>query len=272
VTAARALPPHHVRAHNAATASENKIHDDAVARQHGFTGGLVPGITVFGYLSAPIVKAWGQPWLERGWMSGRFRRPIYDGDDVTAVGIVGEDGEVQLEARTAAAEVCAVGHARLGAAAPEPPSMADYPEAPLPSTRLDPTPEALAGVDVLGSVEAGFHADRIDDTVALVGDDLPIYRELGVAHPVWLLYFANTILASNVALGPWIHTGSAVQNLGLLHDGERLSVRGRVASLSERRGHQVVDLDLLMVADGERPVMHVAHSAIYRLRSSEHGQ
>ena len=107
---------------------------------------------------------------------------------------------------------------------------------------------------------------------ALVGDTLPLYRELGVAHPVWLLYFANTLLASNVALGPWIHTASAVQNLSLLHDGERLSARGRIAGLSERRGHQVVDLDVLLVADGTRPVMHVLHSAIYRLRSSEHLQ
>jgi hypothetical protein len=93
-----------------------------------------------------------------------------------------------------------------------------------------------------------------------------------VAHPVWLLYFANALLASNVALGPWIHTASAVSNLGLLHDGERVSVRGRVAGLSERRGHQVVDLDVLLVAGGVRPVMHVLHTAIYSLRSGEHGE
>jgi acyl dehydratase len=266
--AGQALPPYEVRAHNAATASENKIHDDAVARQHGFSGGLVPGITVFGYLTAPVVEAWGRAWLERGFLSGRFRQPIYDGDDVTVAGTFGADGDVQLEARNSADEVCAVGQARVDANAPARPSIEDYPEAPLISPRLDPTPEALAEVDLLGSLEAGYHADRAD--TALLGDDLPIYRELRVAHPVWLLYFANAILASNVALGPWIHTASAVQNLSMLHDGERLSARGRVAALSERRGHQVVDLDLLLVAGGERPVMQVRHSAIYRLRSTEH--
>ena len=31
-----------VRAHNAATESENKIHHDDVAQRHGFRGGLVP--------------------------------------------------------------------------------------------------------------------------------------------------------------------------------------------------------------------------------------
>jgi len=265
--AGQALPPHHVRAHNAATASENKIHDDAVARQHGFSGGLVPGITVFGYLTTPVVQAWGRPWLEHGSLSGRFRQPIYDGDDVTVSGAL--DGTtVDVEARNSAGEVCAVGQARLDPETPVHPSIEDYPEAPIMSPRLDPTPEALAGVDVLGSLEAGFHAERAD--TALFGDDLEIYRELGVAHPVWLLYFANAILAANVALGPWIHTASAASNLGLLHDGERVSVRGRVAGLSERRGHQVVDLDVLLVAGGVRPVMHVLHTAIYKLRSGGH--
>jgi hypothetical protein len=256
-----------VQAHNAATASENKIHDDAVARQHGFSGGLVPGITVFGYLSAPIVKAWGRGWLERGSMSARFRQPIYDGDDITVVGTVDSES-ADVVARNSSDEVCGLGTARLFADQPEAPSIEDYPTAPLADPRFPPTPEALAGVGVLGSLEAGFHADRADP--ALLGDDLPIYRELGVAHPVWMLYFANAILAANVALGPWIHTASAVQNLSLLHDGDRLSVRGRIAGLTERRGHQIVDLDLLMVADDIRPVMHVLHSAIYRLRSTDH--
>ena len=273
--ASRSLPPYHLRAHNAATASENKIHDDAVARDHGFAGGLVPGITVFGYLTAPIVQKWGERWLRCGSLSARFRRPIYDGDDVTVLGTVATEGDAHtadLEARRALDEVCAVGHARLTPGAPEVPSVDRYPEVPLPPRLLEPTPEALAGVDILGSVEAGFHADRIDDTVALVGDDLPIYRELGVAHPVWLLYFANALLAANVALGPWIHTASAVRNLSVLHDGERLSARGRIAGLTERAGHQIVELDLLLVAkrgaDGDRPVMHVLHTAIYKLRSA----
>jgi len=266
---------HHVRAHNAATASENKIHDDAVARVHGFEGGLVPGITVFGYLTTPIVDAWGEAWLERGALSGRFRKPIYEGDDVSVTGTVIADEtdgtlRAELEAHNSAGEVCAVGTARLPQEAPEPPPLDHCPEAALPSERLDATPEALAGVDVLGSLDAGFHASRIDETLALVGDALPIYRELDVAHPVWLLSFANTILASNVALGPWIHTASAVQNHSTLRDGERLSARGRIADLSERHGNDIVDLDVLLVADGVRPVMSVHHTAIYRLRPAEH--
>jgi acyl dehydratase len=266
----QALPPHTVRAHNAATASENKIHDDTVARRYGFAGGLVPGITVFGYLTRPVVEAWGEQWLRRGWMAARFRKPVYEGDDVTARGTVAAaDGagglSAELEVCNSNGDVCAVASARLSDDPVVPPAVEDYPVAPLPPERHAPTPEAMAGVGVLGTVEAGFHAGRADDTLRLVGDDLPLYRQLNVAHPTWLLYFANTLLASNVALGPWIHTASTVQNLGLLHDGQRLSARGRVAALSQRTGNQLVDLDVLFVADGTDPVMQVRHSAIYRL-------
>lgn len=44
-----ALMAHHVEAYNVSRASENKIHDDAVARQFGFSGGLVPGAEVYAY-------------------------------------------------------------------------------------------------------------------------------------------------------------------------------------------------------------------------------
>ena len=39
-----------VQAYNTAHSSENKIHDDAVARRFGFTGGLVPGVDVYAYM------------------------------------------------------------------------------------------------------------------------------------------------------------------------------------------------------------------------------
>ena len=38
-----ALPPANRRARNTSAASENKIHEDSVARDYGFRGGLVPG-------------------------------------------------------------------------------------------------------------------------------------------------------------------------------------------------------------------------------------
>jgi len=45
------LKPHRVFAKTLAKNSENKMHDDAVARRFGFQGGLVPGVDVFAYMS-----------------------------------------------------------------------------------------------------------------------------------------------------------------------------------------------------------------------------
>ena len=40
------LETYRVSAYNTSKQSENKIHDDAVARRYGFSGGLVPGVEV----------------------------------------------------------------------------------------------------------------------------------------------------------------------------------------------------------------------------------
>jgi len=47
------LEPYRVQAYNTAKLSENKMHDDTVARRFGFSGGLVPGVDVMAYMDAP---------------------------------------------------------------------------------------------------------------------------------------------------------------------------------------------------------------------------
>jgi hypothetical protein len=81
--AAAALAPYCVEAFNTAKVSENKIHDDAVARRFGFGGGLVPGVDVYAYMTHLPVVRWGRAWLERGAAECRFQKPVYDGDIAT---------------------------------------------------------------------------------------------------------------------------------------------------------------------------------------------
>ncbi len=95
-----ALPPHTVLAYNLAKNSENKMHDDSVARRFGFQGGLVPGVDVFAYMSHMPVAKWGRDFLARGWMTGRFLKPVYDGE--TAVVTAEEAGgglAIKVESR-----------------------------------------------------------------------------------------------------------------------------------------------------------------------------
>jgi hypothetical protein len=122
---------------------------------------------------------------------------------------------------------------------------------------------------VLGSL-----ADRFDATVAgeyltAVREDLPLYAESGVAHPGWVLRQANSVLASNVALGPWIHVSSDVTLLGIVRDGASIDVRAAVRAEYERRGHRFVELDVVVLADDEI-VQRIAHTAIHTPRRLTH--
>jgi hypothetical protein len=127
---------------------------------------------------------------------------------------------------------------------------------------------ALAGLGVLGSPILELDGDVVRRYAREVGDDLPVYAGAGgpaVAHPGLLLQQANRLLAANVHLGPWVHVSSDLAHLGVAREGERLTTRGRVARTTERKGRHYVDLDALVVAEPDRPVLHVRHSAIYRL-------
>ena len=255
-----------VRAHNAATESENKIHDDAVARQYGFRGGLVPGVTVYAYMTRPVAERWGRPWVERGVMKARLLAPVYEGQELA----VEFDGD-RLAATTEDGLIATGTAALPDEGSPVPPGIADHPTAPLPAARPAASAESLGAIDVLGSLDAGFHADRAAAFLAEIGDDLPLYAEQRIAHPGYLIRDANWILAANVKLGPWIHVESAVTHHSAVVDGERVSTRGRVRTLFERKGHRFVVLDLLQVADGTRAVASIVHTAIYAPRRDGRG-
>src|SRR6478736_174193 len=49
------VEPYRVQAYNTAKQSENKKHDDTVAKRFGFSGGLVPGVDVLAYMVHPAV-------------------------------------------------------------------------------------------------------------------------------------------------------------------------------------------------------------------------
>src|SRR5215470_3128462 len=73
-----------VNAHNTAPDSDNKIHDDTVARTYGFRGGLVPGVSVYGYMIPAVLECLGRDWLERGSIAFRLHAPCYEGDVIVS--------------------------------------------------------------------------------------------------------------------------------------------------------------------------------------------
>lgn len=226
------------RAVNTATESENKIHDDRVAAQYGFRGGLVPGVTVYGYMAVPLVEH-VPDWLERGWMNVRFLAPVYDGDEVVVRGAVAADGSIQLNVEERAIATAAI------QASVTPPTE-HYPEKPLPKTRPAPSLDNLIPGTVLGSV----------------------VEKLDLVEPRAVLQLSNEMLVRNFNLGPWIHVGSEIQNYCAVRSGDEISARGLIHERFERKGHEFVVIDVMLITNGDRLAQTVRHTAIYKPRNT----
>lgn len=266
------LPPYRVRSHNAATASENKIHDNDVAKQYGFAGGLVPGVTVYAYMSQPVVSAFGAAFLERGQMSARFLKPFYEREwcNVTSVVTRNDDTgiSIALEAHNDDGTLCAIGTATMPAVSAPAPSPASVGTGPLPSEREPVSYDVLAGMTTLGTLDEQFDIEgdwaRYTADVAEVSG---LHHGPGaLASTGFLIRRANTALAQNVRLDVWIHVSSDVTHHSVLRAGEGLQTRSQVRELFDRKGHRFVRLDVLILGEGDRPVMSVDHTAIYDVR------
>ena len=261
---------HEVVAHNTATTSTNKIHDDAVARRYGFGGGLVPGVDVYAYMTRPAVAAWGLDWLGHGTMRARFVDPVYEGETVAVVAAEAAETDagttMAIEVLGPDGTVRAVGEAGRADDRDGDGSLSVWPVVPQVEHPPPASPESLAAGTALGLAPHRFRADHAHAYLTDVREELPLYGDAGVAHPGWLLRDANSVLGQNVRLGPWIHVGSDVRHHSLVEDGDAVDARAVVTREWERKGHRFVELDVGLVANGERLVARIVHTAIYRPR------
>ena len=105
----------------------------------------------------------------------------------------------------------------------------------------------------------------VEETRSLFVEPLTDSRGEPRWHPALYAHLGNQIVLNNVRLGPWIHTASRVSWFGEPADGDRLSLRGRVADTYEKRGHVMTDCDLALFANGAEPLAVMRHTAIIRL-------
>lgn len=256
-------------AYNQASASENKIHDDRVARQYGFRGGLVPGTNVYAYLVHPAIEAWGLDWLARGSASVVLSTPVYDGDLVRVEPKLEAPGRYRGRVLDPEGTACARGEVALR----------EREEEALPRRRGDPgvlpaderPPATRTALEALRERGLGsllvewsgtYRYTHTPDAVpALVRADAG-----GYANPSYALGLANAILSANVRLGPWVHVQSEVTNRAAIPLGARLAVEARVADLFQRGGHEFADLDVEVFIEPDRAALSARHRAIYALR------
>jgi acyl dehydratase len=239
-----------VRAVNTAVDSDNRIHDNHVAAEYGFQGGLVPGVTVHGYLAAAAIEHFGPEWLHSGAMDVRFLQPYYDGEDVAITITEQEQARIKIESGRASAFAWL--HSEIPAHHP-----AEHPATePVPASRE--------------TMQPGLTLGTLSKTLDLgpPGMSAPLDPWIGperFAHPAVILALANEILMHNYVLGPWIHSSSEVRNASPARDGEHLQVRGKIVDAYERKGHEFVVLDVAILS-GERLVARIEHTAIWKPR------
>ena len=199
-------------------------------------------------------------------MEARFLKPVYDGR--TAIVTATESGD-KLELKVESEGVlCATGTASLAASAPKAPSIADYQERHPPEAGDRPPADeaSLAEGNWLTSRPLAFTAQIAADYLRDVREQAPVYARENITHPGMLLRQCNLALRDNVLLPPWIHTGSKMQNFAAGKVGDTLSVRSKVVANYERKGHRLVDLDCLVITNGESVLAQVLHTAVYQLR------
>ena len=259
----RRLETYRVSAYNTSKQSENKIHDDAVARRFGFSGGLVPGVDVLAYMLHPPIAKWGRDFLEHGLIEARFLKPVYDGE-ITDV-IAGEsDGALSIEVESRN-EFCATGSASLPASAPLF-SLNDFTEVAAVAERKPVNENSYQVGKWLGTLPRDWAGDAAREYLHDIRERDEIYAREGLGHPGLLQRVMNKVLVDNAILGPWIHVGSRMQLLSAWKSGDELTARARVTGNYEKKGHRFVELDGLVVANGKTPVAHCRHIAIYQPR------
>jgi hypothetical protein len=252
-----------VSAYNTSKHSENKIHDDAVARRFGFSGGLVPGVDVMAYMMHLPVEKWGRDFLERGSIEARFVKPVYDGE-IAEVRGVDDNGALSIEVHSRG-ELCATGSASLPARAPTI-SLADYNDVGPVAERKPVSPSSYPLGKWLGTQPRDWAGDAGKQYLADIRETDGIYTREGLGHPGMLQRVMNRLLVDNAILGPWIHVGSRMQLLSAAKAGDQMSACARVTANYDKKGHRFVELDALVIANGTRPLAHCWHIAIYQPR------
>ncbi|HEY0329765.1 MAG TPA: hypothetical protein VGC77_11765 [Rhodopseudomonas sp.] len=256
--------PYRVIAHTSAKQSDNKLHDDSVARRFGFSGGLVPGVDVLAYMTHLPVARWGRAFLERGLIEARFHKPVYDGENVDLT--AEPDGEgiaIRVESR---GELCATGAASLPDSAP-PARLGHFRAVPPVTIRRPVDSSSYELGKWLGTAPQCWAGDAAIGYLAEVRETDPIYQAAGLLHPGVLQRIMNRVLIENALLGAWMHVGSEMQLLHPARPADQLTARAKITGNYEKKGHRLVELDALIVAGGDTAVAHCHHVAIYQPRA-----
>ncbi len=247
----------------------NPIHSTDVAKEYGFTGALVGGVTVYGWMVPPLLAVLGDEWLDYGWADVSFRKPVYPGDLVEARASHRRDGGADLRLSRGPADTCVLGTAGLGDAPwraeltrptrteAEPPAR--HPELlTLESAPVGHEVRAMGVPIPMGEAAAYALEKQEDGSERWTGAGARI-------HPGWIAARMTPLMKHSYRYGPSIHTRSQVQHLAPAMAGQRVTIAGRFVDAFERNGHHYAVVDGLVLADGGEELAHIRHTTIFRI-------
>jgi hypothetical protein len=243
------------------------IHDDAVARERGYKAALIPGAFVYGHMSRGAIDAWGLDWIERGAMSARFRRPVYNHDDISvSAGALEDDGGAlrsPVSVRNGDGEEVATGWIALPHAPVAPPEMSTLQLLPMPEH-----PPAIAAGELpvgapLHSRERMLTEEDYRASLSAFAETHPLYAAHGVVHSGMLM---RTGMGD--VNGGWKFPAAVVlveaetQHFRSVHPGQTIRTAGQIAQTYERKGKHYFVSDEVLLVDG-LPAARVKRTQIY---------
>ena len=252
-----------VVARNFSEATENKIHDDKIARKYGFEGALVPGVAVYGHLTHPLVEKFGEAWLSHSLGSVRFLKPAYHGDAL-AISYVEDDGGHHTHCHNQHGVLLAELHSTMPDELPAIEDQSVFANTRKPAERVDMTWDTVEALQPFTPWHWQITDDGNQTSASQIRDEQPIFRTH--AHPHWMLAIANRTLTREYFMPAWIHVGSENRFHLPVFVGDTLEVRAAVREKWRKKGHEFVRIYIAYYR-GRELTTEIFHTAIFRLAS-----
>ena len=247
----------------------NKIHTADGGSAYGFQGALIGGVTIYGWCIPAILEAFGEEWLDKGWIYIQFRRPTYPNEQVKVDITQDDTGLHHLEATKDNGEVCLRAELGMGEAA----WVKDFVLSQ--KTTADPVSQdlewlTLENAPVGQDIRTLAYTITEDDARQLGNEQIqPMELFTGdepLVHPSVIARHMITLLAHSYDYGnPSIHASSHIQNFSRARAGQTFTLTGHMIEAYENNGHHYAVVDGNLFDESGKELARIRHTNIFKV-------